>query len=313
VTQALVSTLNVMNRKDYTAPVVGHTYLRLAAAALLAGSFTPFPSNAQECDSSHRTDTSQQIRIVITSVEFPTNDHLSDELRTQLRENIEEREISIDPEQPDSHWLDELNEVTARDTLMNAGYFKAQLQTIPFLIHAEAHQRTYALRIEAQSGPLFRLGEVRFENATVFSNDELRKQARLTIGEPFSLAGTRSAIESIGRLYGTKGYIDETTEPVIQVDDEKQQIDLTFKLSEEAQYRVRTVEIHGMDDATKKRLADRLEPGRILDMSVLKSLRDEAERNVEIRRSTREHTVDIVVDVLKKSCVENAAQIFDQR
>ena len=43
VTQALVSTLNVMNRKDYTAPVVGHTYLRLAAAALLAGSFTPFP------------------------------------------------------------------------------------------------------------------------------------------------------------------------------------------------------------------------------------------------------------------------------
>jgi hypothetical protein len=68
-----------------------------------------------------------------------------------------------------------------------------------------------------------------------------------------------------------------------------------------------------MDDATKKRLADRLEPGRILDMSVLKSLRDEAERNVEIRRSTREHTVDIVVDVLKKSCVENAAQIFDQR
>jgi hypothetical protein len=81
-------------------------------------------SDAQECDTTRRKDVSEQIKIVISGVEFPTNDNLSHELRTQLRENIEEREISIDPRQPDSYWLDELNEVTARDTLMNAGYSK---------------------------------------------------------------------------------------------------------------------------------------------------------------------------------------------
>jgi len=187
---------------------------------------TSHASYAQECAPAHWTDTSQ-IKIVIASVEFPAHDNFSDDLRGQVMRNVEEREITIDAATPDSDWLDELSEVTARDTLMNAGYFHAQLRTIPFLIRAEAHQRTYAVRIEADTGPLFRLSAVYFENAIVFTNDELKKQARLTSGEPFSLAGTRRAIESIARLYRTKGYIDATIEPVVQVDDEKQQIDLT--------------------------------------------------------------------------------------
>ena len=205
--------------------MVGHMYLRIAAAALLAG-FASILSNAQDCDP-HR---------------------------------------------------------------------------------AEPRQRTYAVSIEAEAGPFFRLGAVQFENGTVFTEDELRRRARLTAGEPFSLARTRRAIESISKLYGTKGYIDVTVEPVMRVDDEKEQIDLTFKLSEEAQYRVGTLEILGMDDAAKIRLADRLPPGRVLDMSLLKSPRGEDDRYIEIRRNTREHTADVVVDIRKKRCAQNVAQ-----
>jgi len=71
-------------------------------------------------------------------------------------------------------------------------------------------------------------------------------------------------------------------------------------LSEGLQYRVRTLEILGMDDAARNLLADRLPPGHILDMSLLKSLRDE---DIEVRRNTHEHTVDITVDVRKRDCV----------
>jgi outer membrane protein assembly factor BamA len=279
-------------------------YSHLAIAALLVCSFTPFLTNAQECDNSRRTDASQQTKIVIASVEFPTNDNLSDELRTQLRKNIEEKEISIGVEKPDSDWLDELNEVAARDTLMNAGYFHAQLRTIPFLIRAEAHQRYYALRIEAETGPLFRMGEVQFENATVFTNDELRKQVRLIAGEPFSLLNAWKAVESITQMYRTKGYIDLMIEPVIDVDDEKQQINLTFKLTEEAQYRVGSVEILGLNDQAKKHLMDSLQPSQVFDMSVLRSFQEANEQAVELRRDRRNHTVDVVVDFQKKHCTK---------
>ena len=279
-------------------------YLRIAAAALLAG-FASILSKAQDCDP-HHTDASK-IKVIIASVEFPANDNLPEELRTQLKENIQKTEIGIDADTPDWNWLDELNEVTA-ESLMNAGYFHAQVRTTPFLIRVEPRKRTYAVRIEAEAGALFRLGAVQFENGTVFTEDEFRKRAQLTAGEPFSLARTRRAIESIDRLYGTKGYIDATLEPVMRVDDEKQQIDLTLKLSEEAQYRVGTLKILGTDDAAKLRLADRLPPGRILDMSLLKSPRGEDDRNIEIRRNTREHTADVVVDVRKKRCDQNVAE-----
>jgi len=304
VTQTL-TTLNGANRRDYTASVVGHMYLRIAAAALLAG-FSSILLNAQDCDPHHKD--ASKIKVIIASVEFAANDNLPEELRTQLKENVQKTEIGIDADTPDWNWFDELNEVTT-ESLMNAGYFHAQVHTTPFLIRAQADQRTYALRIDAQAGTLFRLGAVRFENGTVFTEDELRKRARLTIREPFSLARTRRAIESISRLYGTKGYIDVSIEPVMQVDDEKQQIDLTLKLSEEAQYRVGTLEILGMNEATKNRLADRLPPGHILDMSLLKSPRGEDDRYVEIRRNTGEHTADVVVDIRKKSCDQNVAQV----
>ena len=284
--------------------MVGPVYLRFAAAALLAG-FASILSNAQDCDPHYKD--APNIKVIIASVEFPANDNLPEELHTQLKENVQKTEIGIDADTPDSTWLDELNEVAA-ESLMNVGYFHAQARTTPFLIRAEPHQRTYAVRIEAEAGPFFRLGAVQFENGTVFTEDELRKRARLTAGEPFSLARTRKAIESISKLYGTKGYIDVTIEPVMRVDDEKQQIDLTFKLSEEAQYRVGTLEILGMDEAAKIRLADRLPPGRVLDMSLLKSPRGEDDRYIEIRRNTREHTADVLVDIRKKRCDQNVAE-----
>lgn len=191
---------------------------------------------------------------------------------------------------------------------MNGGYFHAQIQATPFLIRAEARQRTYAVRIEAETGPLFRLGEVRFENATAFPLRELRKQLPMT-GELFSLLQVRRAIESISRMYRTKGYIDLTIEPVMDADEENQKINLTLKLSEEVQYRVGSVKILGADDATKNRLTQQLALDSVFDMAVLDSLWAGDERSVEIRRHTRERTVGVTVDVHKKDCVQNVVQV----
>lgn len=284
-----------------------YTYLRLAASVLSSGVVVLFASNAraQECDkASHSAESPKQIKINIASVEFPTNDTLSDELRTQIRKEIKKQSFSIDSGAPDSEWLDRLNEVVVRNVLQNAGYFLVQTTTTPFLIRAEAGQRFYAVRIDADPGPLFRLSSLQFESVTVFPQDEVRKLARLKVGEPFDVGKVRGTIESISKLYATKGYIDVTIEPRFEIDDQKKQIDLTLTLSEEVQYRIGTVEISGLDNEAKNRLASQLAPGSIFDGSTLNNFLDEAGRNVTYNRHTAERTVDIVLDAGKSGCIQ---------
>ena len=81
--------------------MIGHMYLRIAAAVLLAG-FASIPSNAQDCDPHHRD--ASNIKVTIASVEFPANDNLPEELRSQIKEKVQETEISIDADTPDSNW-----------------------------------------------------------------------------------------------------------------------------------------------------------------------------------------------------------------
>lgn len=288
-------------------------YPRFAAAVFLISLVAPFVSIAspQECNTASRAvDGPQQIKINIVSVEFPTNDTSSDEIRTQLRRDIKKWDFSVDVGAPDTDWVEELNNVVVRNVFANAGYFLAQTTTTPYLIRAEAQERFYAVRIDVESGVLYRLGELRFENVTVFPQGDLRKLVRLTTGDPFDVGKVRGTIESISRLYSTKGYIDMTIEPRMEIDDQKQQIDLTLRLSEEVQYRVGTVEISGLDNEAKNWLASQLAPGGIFDRSALDSFLDEAGRNVTFNRHTNERTVDIVLDSRKTGCVERPGGIW---
>jgi hypothetical protein len=56
---------------------------------------------------------------------------------------------------------------------------------------------------------------------------------------------------------------------VFDVDEKRQQVDLTLRLSEETQYRARTVEINGVDEEARNGVATRLTPGGVFDGSVL--------------------------------------------
>lgn len=104
----------------------------------------------------------------------------------------------------------------------------------------------------------------------------------------------------------------------MEIDDEKHQIAVMLKLSEETQYRVRDVEILGVEEKMKKRLAALLEPGEIFDAAALtRFMKDNVsvlpagvsvERNVYVRRDTPDRMVDITVDVRPRGCSEDAAQ-----
>jgi outer membrane translocation and assembly module TamA len=305
----------------YTFAVAGEIYLQLSAAALFVSLGTPCFShgNSQECygTSQRSKDTPRPIKVIIASVEFQDGNGLPEELQAQIKRGIKQ-EFTVGPGTPDMDWVNELDEVAVRGALQNAGYFKAQGHTTPYLIRAEAHQLQYAVRIEIESGAQYRIGEIRFADFTVFTQEELRKQVQLAAGEIFDVAKIRDTLDSIRRLYLAKGHIDVTIEPQMEIDDEKHQIAVMLKLSEEAQYRVGDVEILGVEEKMKKRLAALLEPGQIFDATALTRFMKEnesflpegvsVERNVYVRRDVQDRTVDITVDVRPKVCSEDATQ-----
>ena len=243
---------------------------------------------------------------------------MPEELHAQIKRDIAKQEFRVGSGTPDMDWVNELDEAVLLDALQKAGYFKAQPHTTPYLIRAEAHRLQYAVRIDVESGPQYRVGEIQFADFTAFTEEDLRKQVQLTAGEVFDVAKIRDTLDSIRRLYLAKGHIDVTIEPQMEIDDEKHQIAVMLKLSEETQYRVRDVEILGVEEKMKKRLAALLEPGEIFDAAALtRFMKDNVsvlpagvsvERNVYVRRDTPDRMVDITVDVRPRGCSEDAAQ-----
>jgi outer membrane translocation and assembly module TamA len=306
----------------YTFAVAREIYLRLSAAALFVSLITPSHSHAisQECDGAlHRPkDTPRAIKVIIASVEFQDGDGMPEELHAQIKRDIAKQEFRVGPGTPDMDWINELDEAVLLDALQKAGYFKAQPHTTPYLIRAEAHQLQYAVRIDVESGPQYRVGKIEFADFTAFTEEDLRKKVQLATGEVFDVGKIRDTLDSILRLYQAKGYIDLTIEPQMEVDDEKHQIAVMLKLSEGTQYRVRDVEIFGVEEKMKKRLAALLEPGEIFDAAALTRFMKEnasllpegasLERNLYVRRDTQDRMVDITVDVRPRGCSEDATQ-----
>jgi outer membrane protein assembly factor BamA len=265
-------------------------------------------AQSQGCTDPHSSTpaAAQEIKINIIGVEFRGEDPLSDGVRAKLVNDIQSTSFSVTPGESDSDWVNELDEVGITGFLRDQGYFEAKTETAPYMIRAEPHRRSYVVAVRIESGPEYRLGEIQFANVTAFAPDELRKRIDLRHGELFNVSKIRQGIESIGRLYGTKGYIDATVEPQTSIDDNLQQIDLVMRLNEEVQYRVGAVEVHGLEKDAENLLKSLLEPGSVLDSTLLNRFLKEnrhvlpsdasPEKHISMRRDVRNRTVDIVLD-----------------
>jgi outer membrane protein assembly factor BamA len=125
-------------------------------------------------------------------------------------------------------------------------------------------------------------------------------------GELFDVAKIRQGLESIGRLYGSKGYIDATPEPDTTVDGENGIIDLLVKVDEGEQYHVRMLETHGLDPKTERLLKSRLEPGQVFDTVAFRKFFDGHKAAlprdmllndaIHVRRDVGDASVDLTVD-----------------
>ena len=249
--------------------------------------------------------TTERIKITVTDVEFRGDNPLPDTIRTQLVRDIEQLNLTVALSEADSGWLFEV-ENPIREVMRSLGYFKALVTVTPYLVLAGSQERRYVVSAEIESGPQYRLGELQVSGASVFPADEVRDQFLLHRGELFDVAKIRQGMESVGRLYGSKGYIDVTPEPDTTVDDENGIIDVLIKVDEGGQYHVRMVETHGLDPKTERLLKSRFEPGQVFDSVAFRKFFDEQKAAlplsvslndaIHVGRDVGDASVDLTVD-----------------
>jgi len=139
----------------------------------------------------------------------------------------------------------------ARAGWQNHGYFKATstsegatLNTVP--------RQTVSLTIRVEEGPRYRVGAITFRNNRAIGNVVvLRNLFPMKDGETFSRDQTAKGIENLRSAYTELGYINFTCIPDITFDDTRKLIFLDVDLDEGEQFYIRSIDILGVDEATR--------------------------------------------------------------
>lgn len=279
---------------------VRRTLFRFGILALIASQIFFVRSSAQSnaCPGASPSQQKPEIRVIVDAVEFRGENPLSDPERTALAEQIKKTDFVTSSVTRDD-WANEVADVPVRNALQDKGYFKVLPRGTPYLVRAEANELHYILRLDIESGPRYRLGNVRFKNKRdgplVFGEAVLRKQLQLKSGDLFAVTKVRQALEGITRLYNTKGYIDMVPAPETDIKEGDSRIDLTIKIDEESPYRIGSIEAFSPDHSSFDLSQLPQSRGDVFNHGLWSKFFEDGTLK-RITRNTPSHTLEIALD-----------------
>jgi outer membrane protein insertion porin family len=231
----------------------------------------------------------------------------------------------------DREKLSEDLEVGVRGLYRDSGYFKVSVGEpilenvdtthsrlgVP-LVTGKGHGKAVNVTIPIEEGERYRMGTLKIvssdpDKALSLKVDALKAAFPLKQGDIFSTEKVRKALETYGKIYGEYGFIDFTPEPDTEVDDANKIINLTMRFDEQKQYFVRRIDFSGntttRDKVIRRELAideGQLFNKRLWEMSILRLNqldyfdKIEADKAAEIKRNSKEGTVDINLKLKEK-------------
>jgi hypothetical protein len=119
-----------------------------------------------------------------------------------------------------------------RGALRNRGYFNAMVDepTISPVLHGEGPSAD--VRVKVNEGRQYRLGEIRFQKATIFPSATLRNVFQLQKGDLFNAEKFGRGLEDLRELYGTHGYANVVAIPSPLIDESRGMVDLVIDVDE---------------------------------------------------------------------------------
>jgi outer membrane protein insertion porin family len=241
-------------------------------------------------------------------------------------------EIAVLSKTYDRDKLTEDLEVGVRGLYQDNGYFKVIVKDpilenidtpsyklgVPIPFTAKGVGKAVNITIPIEEGDRFHMGTLKIVSADPDKALSLKVEALKTIfplkqGDVFATDKLRKALENYKNAYGEYGFIDFTAEPGMDIDDEKKIINLTLKFNEEKQYYVRRIDFSGNTTTRDKVIRRQLliDEGQLFnkrawELSILRLNqldyfdRIEADKAAELKRNTKEGTVDINLKVKEK-------------
>jgi outer membrane protein insertion porin family len=175
------------------------------------------------------------------------------------------------------------------------------------------------MRIRVEEGGRYRMGDLTVKSATgddadlgLFTPEGLKLAFPLQRGDIFDVKKIRKSLEDYRKLFGSLGYINMTTIPGTDIDDESRTIDLTLEFEPGKQFFVHRIEFAG-NTTTRDKVIRRellLEEGsvfnseywdysikRLNQLGYFEELRPES---AEVQQNADEGTVDITLKVKEK-------------
>ena len=232
----------------------------------------------------------------------------------------------------DKEKLNEDLEVGVRGIYQDNGYFKVIVNDpiiqnidtaryklgVPLPKVGKSFGKAVNITIPIEEGAQYHMGTLKIVSADPDKTLSLKVEALkrlfpLKQGEIFSADKVRKALKNYTSAYGEFGFIDFTPEPETDVDDATKTVNMTLKFDEQKQYYVRRIDFSG-NTTTRDKVIRRellIDEGqlfnkRLWEISILRLNqlnyfeRIEADKAAEIKRNTRDGTVDLLLKVKEK-------------
>lgn len=120
-----------------------------------------------------------------------------------------------------------------RIAFQNLGYFTAQVADVKVSPVAESQTATDVdVSIRVNQGVQYRLGKLRFENASTFPPDRMRKLFGVQNGDLFNYSKIGKGLDKLRELYANDGYVNFVGAPNMSFDNLRRTIDLTVLIDE---------------------------------------------------------------------------------
>ncbi|HMF90409.1 MAG TPA: outer membrane protein assembly factor BamA [Candidatus Angelobacter sp.] len=270
-------------------------------------------------------------KIKVGKIVFKGNKHVSSRKLQAAMKNL--HPIGI----PNSIFLESLFSKTfdaskleedaerVRDALQHHGYFKATvedpkttLRTINDGFHIPLIQKRPAkvmdITMPLTEGNKYRLNRITFShNKAIVNTEKLRALFPIKDGDTFDTHLMQKGLENLRKAYGTLGFINYTSIPNFDFDDQKKLITLNIDADEGKSFSVRRIEFQG-NTTTRDRVIRRqllVQEGQVFnsqlwDLSVLRlnqlnyfeALKPE--EDTERKIDEKNGTVDLTVKVREK-------------
>jgi outer membrane protein insertion porin family len=169
-----------------------------------------------------------------------------------------------------------------------------------------------ATRLMSQATSQYVVGGVNIVGVTKMDPDYIRTVLGMVPGVVYDKSSLRDGLETLRKIYGTRGYLNFTAVPTENIDEQRKVVDLTIKIDEDRQFLVKRVTFTGATKAHEERMRRELliKEGQVfntllwelslLHINQLGYFEQIQSQDVQIKPSATEPALDINVTVKEK-------------